>query len=118
MKAELKSLDLSSSTAFEDYRPENALNFGIYVTATIGPLCETCGDLFQILVCSRIWFNHRTADGLLLDCRRFEFDGPYSYSTVVQKIKDFVADCEGGSWDELAKQLSIKTHWEFESYRM
>jgi len=118
MKAELKSLDLSSSIAFEDYQPENTLNFGIYVTATIGPLGEPGGDLFQILACSRIWFNHRTSSGLLSDCRRFEFDGPYNYAAVVQQIKDFVADCEGGSWDELAKQLSTKALWEFENYRM
>ncbi|WP_256080917.1 Imm8 family immunity protein [Massilia sp. YIM B04103] len=116
MKAELKSLDLSSSTAFEDYPPENTTNFGVYVTATIGPLGESCGDLFQILVCSKIWFNHRNSSDLLSDSRRLEIDGPYDYCEIFQKIENFVASCEGGSWDELARQLSTKALWEFEDY--
>ncbi|UTY59235.1 Imm8 family immunity protein [Massilia sp. erpn] len=118
MKAELKSLDLSSSTAFEDYRPENVANFGVYVTATIGPFGEPCGDLFQILVCSKIWFNHRSSNGLLSDSRRLEIDESYDYGAIYQKIKNFVASCEGGSWDELARQLSTKAIWEFEDYGM
>jgi hypothetical protein len=117
MKAELKNIDLNSDIAFVKFRPEDPNSFGFYITATIGPVDFSGGDLFQILVCTDDWYGRMLSRGRLRDDRHLLVSAPYDTSAIREVIVDFINACNGDSWESLAQQLSKKTLWEFEDYK-
>ncbi|SAL03725.1 immunity 8 family protein [Caballeronia ptereochthonis] len=97
------------------FAPENPSCFYLTLRIRIG-LSETSGaDDFEVCVCTPQWLEQTTFEPRwgrhLLIVREF------SWSSIEQRIRDYVAECDGNDWQAIANKLSKVFAWEFEDYQ-
>lgn len=114
MRAELKAL-WSDSYVLESYCPDECDNFSLWVELSIGTYKEEGGDYFRVHVCTPEWFcKHHWLPELIrhtLLVRKYDLD------EITKTITDYIDQCEGEGWEEIAQKLSRVFAWEYEDYQ-
>ncbi len=121
MHVSLRSLDSPNLApdSLDSYRPPLSDDFGILLTALIGPSDGAGEEVFYVTVCSAKWLARATLDE---NGEGFEF---VRHRLVVERwdpglfrraIGDLCAHTSGDSWQEIGNRLSRFLAWEFEDY--
>jgi len=114
MKAELKTLG-NDLFDLKLYLPEEADNFIMSLTLTIGPIDETGSNYFYVKVCTPEWLcKHHWLPELMrhtLLVRKYDLD------EIKKTITDYIDQCEGEDWMDIAQKLSRVFSWEYEDYQ-
>lgn len=114
MKAELKTLG-NDLCDLDIYFPEEIDNFIMSLTLTIGPLQEEGSNYFYIRVCTPEWLcKNQWLPELMrhtLLVRKYDLD------EIKKAIMDYIDQCEGNDWMEIAQKLSRVFAWEYEDYQ-
>lgn len=114
MKADLKAL-WSDSYLLEDYKPIEKDTFSIWIELSIGSYCDESADYFRLHICTPEWLckNHWLPELMrhTLLVRKYDLD------EIKKTITDYIDQCEGDDWMEIAQKLSRVFAWEYEDYR-
>lgn len=121
MHAVLRSLDspaLAPET-LDTFEPPIPDDFGVLLTASIGPDNGPGDEVFYVTVCSPKWLAWAT---MTENVKGFEF---VRHRLVVDRwdpdlfrraIRDLCLHTSGADWTEVANKLSRYLAWEFEDY--
>ncbi|HHL2559132.1 TPA: immunity 8 family protein [Yersinia enterocolitica] len=113
MKAILKNIDCIHHD-FNVYSPDKD-ETAITLTLMIGSVDSTGGDNFDVFVCTPEWLcKHQWVPELIrhtLLVRKYDLD------EITKIITDYIDQCEGKDWTEIAQKLSRVFAWEFEDYQ-
>ncbi|OIN19252.1 hypothetical protein AO411_2019255 [Salmonella enterica subsp. enterica serovar Sarajane] len=114
MKAELKTLG-NDLCDLKNYSPEEIDSFVMSLTLTIGPVNEAGSNYFYVRVCTPEWLckNHWLPELMrhTLLVRKYDLD------EIKKTIIDYIDQCEGKDWLEIAQKLSRVFAWEYEDYQ-
>ena len=116
MKAELKRLHSPDIDDLEHYKPERPDQFGFLLQAMVGPEGKDGEESFDIEVCTPKWLEETYGVDDVVIGRHYLIVREYSYERLVCSIKDFLQQCSGENWDEVAVKVSRLGMWEFEDY--
>lgn len=114
MKAILKSI---SNDYFHlvDFYPENEREFSLQLILRIGAEDSSGADNFDLRICTPEWLcKHHWLPELMrhtLLVRKYDLD------EVRKTITDYIDQCEGNDWMEIAQKLSRVFAWEYEDYQ-
>ncbi|MRS92483.1 hypothetical protein GJV04_20960 [Enterobacteriaceae bacterium RIT714] len=113
MKAILKKIDCAHHD-FSTYKPEID-EIAITLTLTIGTTDSSGGDNFDLFICTPEWLcKHQLVPELMrhtLLVRKYDLD------EITKTITDYIDQCEGNAWMEIAQKLSRVFAWEYEDYQ-
>lgn len=121
MHAVLRSLDSPAldPDTLDSYVPPIADDFGVLVSALIGPDDGEGEEIFYVTVCSPTWLARAA---MAENAKGFEF---VRHRLVVERwdpqlfhraVSDLCSHASGSDWSEVANKLSRYLHWEFEDY--
>lgn len=116
MNAELKRLHSPDIYDLESYQPDNPGMFGFLLQAMVGPEGKDIEESFDIEVCTPRWLEEAYGIDEVVIGRHHLIVREYNYQRIVAAIKDFLRDCSGGNWNEVAEKVSRLGKWEFEDY--
>ncbi|ANS45004.1 immunity 8 family protein [Serratia inhibens] len=116
MKAILRGIWVDSPDfSLENYKPEEKDCFILLVNLKIGPENEEGTNYFYLNVCTPEWLcKHHWLPELMrhtLLVRKYDLD------EIIKTITDYIAQCEGNDWMEIAQKLSRVFAWEYEDYQ-
>ena len=114
MKANLKSL-WSDNCLLESYQPIENDSFSFWIELSIGTCGEEGADYFRLHICTPEWlYKHHWLPELIqhtLLVRKYDLD------EITKTITDYIDQCEGNDWMEIAQRLSRVFAWEYEDYQ-
>lgn len=116
MNAELKRIHSPDIYDLENYQPENPGVFGFLLQAMVGPEGKDGEESFDIEVCTPRWLEETYGVDEVVIGRHHLIVREYNYQRIIAAIKDFLRDCSGGNWNEVAEKVSRLGKWEFEDY--
>ena len=116
MNAELKRLHSPDIYDLENYQPEDQGMFGFLLQAIVGPEGKDGEESFEIEVCTPRWLEETCGIDKVVIGRHHLIVREYNYQRIVVAIKDFLQDCSGENWNEVAEKVSRLGRWEFEDY--
>jgi Immunity protein 8 len=112
---ELKDLDMGSADGPETLAYVEGESFEVHLTATVGPVDEPGGDLFQIAVGSPERLREMAEEGSRF-LRHYLLVPRYDFPAVKQQIEKLCHSCPGPDWHTAAAKLSRYMRSEFEDY--
>ncbi|WP_118988311.1 immunity 8 family protein [Photorhabdus sp. CRCIA-P01] len=114
MKANLKAL-WSDHFLLEEFAPPENDNFSLWIELSIGVHDEEGADYFQVQICTPEWLcNHHWQPELI---RHTLLVRKYDLAEIQKTITDYIEQCEGNDWMEIAQKLSRVFAWEYEDYQ-
>ncbi|PRA75775.1 hypothetical protein CQ054_22660 [Ochrobactrum sp. MYb29] len=120
LEAELKSIS-SSDINENQYWPEDEELFGFTLDATIGPVGEDSGNIFQFFVCTPKWIASRMINRDFGDVgvfgREMIIVTEYNIPAIRKMISDLCKRTSGRNWSEVATKLSRYAAWEYADYQ-
>lgn len=114
MKAKIKSIDLNSSIAIDDFKPENIENFSIWITFSIDEENSNGSDLFLLNVCSPKWLIENTLTSTW--GRHMLILNEYDRNTIKDAVANYLESIANDNWLSLAEKIGRFLAWEFEDY--
>ncbi|BDH46951.1 hypothetical protein TUM12370_29950 [Salmonella enterica subsp. enterica serovar Choleraesuis] len=114
MKAILKSIS-NDEFKLNEFYPEHESLFSLRLLLRIGTENNPGADNFDLHVCTpewlckNQWFPELMRHTLLV--RKYDLD------EITKIITDYIEQCEGNNWMEIAQKLSRVFAWEFEDYQ-
>ncbi|WP_165463086.1 immunity 8 family protein [Atlantibacter sp.] len=116
MKAILRGIWVDSADySLENYQPEEKDCFILLVNLKIGPTDEEGINYFHLNICTPEWLcKHQWLPELMrhtLLVRKYDLD------EITKTITDYIDQCEGEDWMEIAQKLSRVFAWEYEDYQ-
>jgi hypothetical protein len=119
MKAIIKNIDLGSNVGFEEYSPDEATCFGVWIFLTAGPDDAEGGHLFDILVCTPDWLKkvYLSQQGGAVWGRHMLIVFRYDPEQIKNEISKYLEQCEGKDFWEMAQKIARIGFWEFEDYK-
>ncbi|WP_037586257.1 immunity 8 family protein [Stenoxybacter acetivorans] len=116
MKAILKGMWVySANFSLENYKPEEKNCFTLLVNLDIGFIDETGADSFNLHICTPEWLCKNQWLPELM--RHTLLVRKYDLNEITKTITDYIDQCEGNDWMEIAQKLSRVFAWEFEDYQ-
>lgn len=112
----LKNLDLGSHIGFDEFVPDDAECFSVWITATVGPLGEEGGEQFQIRVCTPLYLKGEVMGGQAVWGRHALIVERYDPRLIRTKIETYLDRCRGDDWTAVAERVARIGLWEFEDY--
>jgi hypothetical protein len=118
MNAKLKSIDSPDAPSgdLHAFKPDHHKQFGLSVTATIGPADEPGGELFTFTVCTAEWLAQPLPKGYTFQRHTLLIEH-WDPALIERAIADLCQRTSGRDWPEIAQKLSRYAYWEFEDYR-
>ncbi|MDE9436697.1 immunity 8 family protein [Xenorhabdus bovienii] len=114
MKANLKAL-WSDHFLLEEFVPPDNDNFSLWIELSIGVRDEEGADYFQVQICTPEWLcTHKWEPELM---RHLLLVRRYDLNEITKIITDYIDQCEGDDWMEIAQKLSRVFSWEYEDYQ-
>ncbi|MCT4714501.1 immunity 8 family protein [Enterobacteriaceae bacterium H18W14] len=114
MKAILRTLG-NDEYDLNTFVPEEANIFNFLLNLSIGPIGENGTNYFQVRVCTPEWLcKHHWLPELMrhtLLVRKYDLD------EITKTITDYIDQCEGNDWMDIAQKLSRVFAWEYEDYQ-
>lgn len=122
MKAVLKSYYSVNIENLESYIPNNPESYGFNLTLLVGPKDSDGEESFNIIVVTPKWLlekyaNPAFAKDEIIIGRHYLIVFEYNFERIISFIRNYVENCTGDSWDEIAEKLARLGQWEFEDYR-
>jgi hypothetical protein len=117
MKIIVKNIDIGGPIPFDEFCPEDAGCFGLWITALIGPDCEEGGHLFQILVCTPEWIRKEYLARGAVWGRYMLIVSCFDHEQVRNEIARYLVGCSGKGFWEMAQKIARIGAWEFEDYQ-
>jgi hypothetical protein len=118
MKAIIKNIDTGSFVSFDQYCPESEACFGTWLTVHIGPDDQEGAHLFQILVCTPDWIKQEYGQESVVWGRHMLIVSTYDRERIRQAIQQYVEQCKGANFWEMAQKFARVSAWEFEDYEV
>lgn len=118
MNAELKRLHSPDIFNLESYHPEDPRKFVFLLQIMVGPEGVKGEESFDVEVCSPMWLEENVSLDSVEVGRKLINMKRYSYVTLLAAIRDFLSECSGENWSEIAQKVSRLGNWEFDGYRM
>ena len=116
MNAELKRVHSPDIQDLEQFVPESPDKFGFLLQAMIGPKDMDGEESFDIEVCTPKWLEERYDLEDVVIGRHHLIVREYNYGRLVKAIENFISQCSGKNWNEVAEKVSRLGMWEFEDY--
>ncbi len=116
MKGQLKVMGIDSADIdLESYQPEEESVFGLWIFLRIGPEEESGGHDYRVHVCTPEWLckNHWVPELM----RHMLLVRKYNFNEIKKIVTDYIDQCEGDDWMEIAEKLARVFQWEFEDYQ-
>ncbi|MGP3591081.1 immunity 8 family protein [Vagococcus sp. WN89Y] len=114
MKAILKNIS-NDDHDLDKFYPEDENSFSIRLLLRIGSENSVGADNFDLHVCTPEWLcKHQWLPELMrhtLLVRKYDLD------EITKTITNYIDQCEGSDWMEIAQKLSRVFAWEFEDYQ-
>src|SRR4051812_27613286 len=102
----------------EVFEPPTTADFGVLVTAHLGPESGEGAELFYLTVCTLGWIAaHVSMPKGFAFLRHHLAVERWDESLVERAVRDLCLRNEGDDWNEVAVKLSRYASWEFEDYR-
>jgi len=117
MKTELKGFHSPDIYDLEKYYPEIEDNFCFYLEISVGVKNEKGAEQFGITVCTPKWLLENKKDDEMVFGKNYLIVFKYNYQKIYGKIKSYIDELDGNSWEELALKVSRIGYWEFEDYQ-
>lgn len=123
MRAVLKSFDSPDIKGdFYKFYPDDPEKFCFLLELEIGIENEKGADLFGIVVVTPKWLLETYTNPLfpkdkILIGRHYLIVFEYNFEKIINFIKNYIENCAGDSWDEIAEKIGRIGHWEFEDYQ-
>lgn len=116
MRAELKRIHSPDIENLADYYPDDPASFCFLLQAIVAPLGEEGEESFDIEVCTPKWLseNYQENDIVIGQHLLIVFD--YNYDRIFNKIKSYIENCNGDTWDKITQQIGRLGKWEFDDY--
>lgn len=116
MNAELKRLHSPDINDLKNYKPTNPKKFAFLLQAMIGPEGVEGEESFDIEVCTPQWLEdtYGIEDIIIRPHQLIIFE--YNFENINNAIKDFLKNCSGKNWNEVAVKVARLGKWEFEDY--
>jgi hypothetical protein len=114
MRAELKRLHSPDADPLQSYQPADPRCFGIFVQAMIGPAGGDGEESFDFMLCTPLWLASRTQAITLGEHHVIVLE--YDYVALEAFVRAFCTNCEGETWDDVARRVSSLGRWEFADY--
>ncbi|MBD2810450.1 immunity 8 family protein [Xenorhabdus sp. Vera] len=116
MKGQLKFMGVNSAEfSLDNYQPEEENSFSLWINLCIGPDDHPSGHDYQVQVCTPEWLcKHQWEPELI---RHLLLVRRYDLNEITKIITDYVDQCEGDDWMEIAQKLSRVFSWEYEDYQ-
>src|SRR5258706_15775892 len=118
MKADLKSFySIDIENPLKEFSPEIEDNFGFWARMIIGEKTKDGEESFDIMICTPKWLmaNHNTSEILFGLHYLIVFE--YNYQKIYDKLKRFIENIEGKTWNEIGLKIGMIGKWEFEDYQ-
>nr|WP_250318734.1 immunity 8 family protein [Rosenbergiella gaditana] len=95
--------------------PEEHNNFVLLLTLSVGPENEEGINFFHLNVCTPEWLckNHWLPELM----RHTLLVRKYDLNEITKTVTDYIDQCEGKDWMEVAQKLSRVFAWEYEDYQ-
>ena len=116
MRAELRRLHSPDVADLASWSPDGD-QFAILVQLMVGPAGGRGEESFDLTLCGSGWLAHRVRTERIVDARHHLIIDTFDYDRIERYLRQRVADCEGESWAEVARQVGRLGKWEFEDYR-
>jgi hypothetical protein len=117
MKAVVKNfMCLTPGIDLSTYYPDNPENFGIWIDFTAGPEDAEGGHHYQIFVCTptRIIHESNGQGGVFGKDKLIVFE--YDLEAIKRCMSQYVENCTGADFWEIARKIGRVASWEFEDY--
>ncbi len=117
MEAILKSYSSPDISNLELYHPQVPDVFGFLLQLFVGPEDTEWDESFNVVVVSPRWLeqNHARHEIIIGRHRLITFE--YDFERLINFIRNYLKDCNGSNWDEVAAKVARLGHWEFEDYK-
>jgi Immunity protein 8 len=119
VRAELRGFYFNDAPELdsESFRPDDPENFGVSITAFVGPSDDRGEEMFDFVVCSARWLLENPPEKGFWFLRHHVLLTTWDYGVLERALRDLCAHAEGDTWNEVATKLSRYGRWEFEDYR-
>jgi len=115
---QIKSIEIAEVPNLDPagFRPPDPEDFRCTFGLLIGPGNQPGEEIFYLTVCSPSWLRKKLNETLFLWSRHHLIVPRYNLEAITAVISEFVENCSGEAWDDVARKLSRIARWEFEDY--
>jgi hypothetical protein len=117
VQPEIKRLHSPDVFDLCSYVPDDPDSFGLLLQVLVGPAGAEGEESFNVMVCTPRWFDAHLEATDIRSGRHHLFVKRYDHAALLRYVTDFVAQCNGTPWEEVALRISRLGMWEFEDYR-
>ena len=117
MKARIRRFHSPDVHDLARWVPSEPSCFGFLLQVLVGPADGDGNESFDFVVCTPEWLRQKYGQDAVIVAKHHLLVFRYDFRAIESAIHSLVSSIEGGSWSELARQLSRYGRWEFEDYR-
>jgi hypothetical protein len=117
VKAKLKSYHSPDVFNLEEYHPPQPNEFGFLLQLLVGPDDGKGEESFNVMVVSPKWLEANHKHDQLIIGRHYLIVFEYNFDRIIGFLRNFVENCDGSNWEEVAEKVARIGHWEFEDYQ-
>lgn len=117
MKAIIRSYDSPDVFNLEEYHPPSQDVFGFLLELFVGPEDTEWEESFGVMVVSPKWLEANHKHDELIIGRHYLIAFEFNFDRIIGFLRDFVHNCDGSNWEEVAAKVARIGHWEFEDYQ-
>lgn len=99
-----------------EYFPEDEENFGFWARIVVGEIKLGGEESFDIMICTPLWLTKNFAKEDVIFGKNYLIVFEYNYNRIFNKIKNYVENISGDSWEEIGNKINRIGKWEFEDY--
>jgi hypothetical protein len=100
----------------ESFQPDDFENFGLGVTAFVGPNDAGGEEMFDFFVCTARWLADHPPEKGFWFLRSYLLLNRWDYGVLDRSLRDLCARSEGETWEEVGTKLSRYGRWEREGW--
>jgi len=116
MRAKLRRLHSPDIHDLETYAPDEPDGFGFLLQILIGPEDGPGEESFDLEVCTPKWLMRTYGPSAIIPGMHRLIVFEYNYERLYGFIDKQVGGVSGETWRDVARQLALLGHWEFDNY--
>lgn len=113
MKPQLRRIHSPDAHDLSGFQPSDPA-FAILIQLLVGPSDGQGEESFDVVLCSPEWLS-RLQEPLV--GRHHIIVQTFNYEELVGFIEEYLEECEGKDWQDVAERVGRLGKWEFEDYR-
>ena len=115
--AEIRRFHSPDVADLTTYVPQDPHDFGFLLQIMAGPVGREGEEAFDVVVCTAPWISVRLGPERILVGRHYLLVDAYDYGRLERFLRQYVAQCSGSTWQDVAAKLGRLGKWEFEDYK-